>query len=99
MEPVKYEDKLPESAFTLLRSNGRIIRVDRGESGYTPYRDADGRVVMGNDQVVNALNEDMGVTIEQRFAMDHGSMFGWDTPGSNPEHNANVRLAADQRAS
>lgn len=68
---------LPEFSFHTLETTGETIMIRLGEKGYYPQdelknRDAD------------ELNEVYEVTKGQAEAMYAGSMFGWDTPASNP---------------
>lgn len=74
---------LPEKCFSILPSSGEIIIIKRGEKGYFPCSygsDSPGH----NLRTVNHLNEQMGVTPQQRAAMDAGSMFGWTVPAADP---------------
>jgi len=54
-----------------------VICIHRGEMGYTPiYTKA----------TADELNAARGVTEAQAEAMLMGSMFGWDTPGADPNN-------------
>lgn len=73
--------KLPEKAF---RTNddrspkaAPIIAIKRGESGYYPI------FARATADELNAME---GVTKEQAEAMYNGSLFGWDTPGADPDY-------------
>lgn len=79
--------KLPRHAFVdNLRPDGQrrfptcdapVINVTRGEPGYDPIYTP-----------LNAkeLNDSIGVTPAHREALLHGSMFGFHTPGADPDH-------------
>ena len=73
---------LPDHCFSFLESTGEIIRIDKGERGYTPT----GKFAESGTprEGVNALNKAIGVTRAQEEAMVVGSMFGWDKPGADP---------------
>ena len=66
-------------------SNGELICIKRGETGYYPS-DWDTGDKEGNVELADELNEDLGVTPIQRQAMEIGSMAGWDVPGADPKH-------------
>ena len=75
-------DGLPELCFTTLPSTGELICIKRGELGYYPSSwNTDDR--QRNEELANYNNERLGVTVEQRKAMEAGSMDGWDCPGAD----------------
>jgi hypothetical protein len=87
--------KLPDQCYTVVPGNERgkrigIVRV--GESGYyartepAPLWD---RPLEEVEKFVDSLNAEDGVTVAQRKAMEHGSMFGWETASANPDHRIN----------
>ena len=72
---------LPERCYSTLPSNGQLIRIVRGQSGFqkcdsSPYREM-------NEKVAAELNERLRVTPQQEAAMLGGSMFGWATPAAH----------------
>lgn len=84
--------KLPEMAYaknTLHCSGPRgeppVICVKRGESAY---------YAIYTTRTAEELNGELGVTPEQAAAMVHGSLFGWDTPGADPDHELHKKTAA-----
>lgn len=79
----KLAEGLPEMCFSILKSTGEIICIKRGKSGYYPS-DWNGPDPELNAIKTNELNDQLGVTPEQRQAMEIGSMFGWDVPGADP---------------
>lgn len=72
-------EKLPEYCYGTLPSTGDIIIVKRGESGYYP-------ISVNSQKQADSLNAAIGVTRAQAEAMMYGSMFGWDTPASDPDY-------------
>ena len=68
---------LPDFCFAALPSTGQPIVIDRGTSGYTG---------LSGTYDIDAENKKLGVTAGQRDAMFTGSMFGWKTPGADPEN-------------
>ncbi len=79
----KYAEGLPEMCFSTLRTTGDLICIKRGETGYYPsdWNTGDKK---RNVELANDLNEQLGVTMQQRKAMEAGSMFGWNVPGADP---------------
>lgn len=81
----KLAEGLPDVCFSTLKTTGELICVKKGESGYyhsehsTPDKER-------NVELADELNENLGVTPEQRQAMEVGSMFGWDVPGADPSN-------------
>ena len=75
-------DGLPELCFTTLPSTGELICIKRGELGYYPSSwNANDK--QRNEELADYNNERLGVTAEQRKAMEAGSMGGWDCPGAD----------------
>lgn len=81
-----YLAKLPESCLAYLPHNRKPIMITRGESGYR----------LLNEELSDVLpeehNEYYGITRAQVNAMLHGSMFGWYTPGADPDCDLNQRI-------
>lgn len=75
---------LPELCFSTLLTTGQLICIKRGETGYYPS-DWDTGDKEKNVELADQLNEEMGVTMWQRKAMEVGSMCGWDVPGADPK--------------
>ncbi len=79
----KYAEGLPEMCFSTLLTTGDLICIKRGETGYYPS-DWDTGDKERNVELADELNEQLGVTMWQRKAMEVGSMCGWDVPGADP---------------
>ena len=71
----KVAEGLPELCFSTLASNGQLICIRRGESGYYPSQWDTGDKER-NVELADELNERRGVTPAQRQAMEIGSMAG-----------------------
>ena len=80
----KLAEGLPEMCFSTLKTTGDLICIKRDESGYYPS-DWSTHDKERNAELANELNEQLGVTVEQRKAMEAGSMFGWDCPAADPK--------------
>ena len=79
----KLAEGLPELCFSTLASTGELICIKRGESGYYPS-DWNTNDPAQNQELADYNNERLGVTQEQRLAMECGSMHGWGVPGADP---------------
>lgn len=79
----KLASGLPELCFSVLHTTGQLICIKRGESGYYPS-DWSTDDKERNIELADFNNEKLGVTPEQRQAMEVGSMVGWDVPGADP---------------
>ena len=81
----KLADGLPELCFSTLPGTGELICIKRGESGYYPS-DWSTDAPAQNRELADYNNERLGVTQEQRLAMECGSMHGWGVPGADPSY-------------
>lgn len=72
--------KLPDLCYSVSLIDGITIVLKKGETGYYDT----GYGVQGED-AVNRLNERLGVTRQQRAAMELGSIAGFHAPGANPD--------------
>ena len=79
------QHKLPEMCYSTVPSNGELIILKAGESGFyntnwsthSPQK---------NREIANTENAAAGITKAQEQAMLAGSMFGWDVPAAKPWH-------------
>ena len=80
----QFAGKLPELCYSTLPSDGSLIFLKRGESGYfqTEWNQDDPEK---NRRLADYLNQKRGVSKAQEEAMSFGSMFGWDKPGADPK--------------
>lgn len=82
-EPMR-RNELPETCFSILPSSGQLIIIRCGERGYYPSEwDTEKREE--NREIASSHNARRGITDIQEAAMLAGSMFGWNTPGANPQ--------------
>ena len=82
-EPMR-RNELPETCFSILPSSGQLIIIRFGEHGYYPSEwDTGSREE--NREIASSHNARRGITDIQEAAMLAGSMFGWNTPGANPQ--------------
>ncbi len=79
-----YRNELPDTCFSVLPSTGQLIIIKNGESGYYPSEWDTGNREENRD-IASSHNESRGISDIQESAMLAGSMFGWDTPGANPQ--------------
>ena len=79
-----FRNDLPETCFSVLPSSGQLIIIWCGEHGYYPSEwDTGSREE--NREIASSHNARRGITDIQEAAMLAGSMFGWNTPGANPQ--------------
>ena len=75
---------LPEACLSTMPGTGELIVLKRGETGY--YRSEwNTRDAERNRQIADDHNRARGLTPAQVEAMRVGSMFGFATPGANPQ--------------
>lgn len=72
--------KLPELCYAVHIENGHTVVLKRGEVGYFDT----GYGPQGQD-IVDRLNERLGVTKAQAAAMELGSIAGFHAPGADPD--------------
>lgn len=75
-------DKLPPIAAVRHNVDHSVVLVKRGEQGYFPAPDI---------KDPEAWNKAAGVTNQQAAAMFMGSMFGFHTPGADPDRYDEAR--------
>ena|ERR1700748_2769633 len=70
---------LPAKCFGILPIDNSIIIIKAGEMGYYPTAQPPIQLTFPKtiEDFVNEINLEDGITIQQRKAMEHGSLFGW----------------------
>ena len=77
-------NELPDFCLSTLPSTGQLIILKRGERGYYAS-DWDTRKREENQNIAREPNRRRGISDIQEAAMRAGSMFGWHTPGADPQ--------------
>ncbi|MGN1051558.1 MAG: hypothetical protein ACI4QE_04590, partial [Acutalibacteraceae bacterium] len=81
---IPLRSSLPERCYNVLPSDGRLIIITKGESGYTDVNDSN-NTPEKNKELADGHNSEMGVTKAQAEAMLGGITNGWQTPSANPQ--------------
>ena len=79
----KLAEGLPDLCFSTLPTTGELVCIKKGESGYY-QSDWNTDDPVRNEEIANYNNERLGVTREQRLAMECGSINGWKHPEADP---------------
>ena len=79
----KFAERLPELCYSTLPSDGSLILLKRGESGYF-QTEWNQNKPENNRRLADHLNRQRGISKAQEEAMSFGSLFGWDKPGADP---------------
>lgn len=76
-----------KTCYTNIRSRNMIGIIKEGESGYYPTDIAECNRLKPSeiDAFVDELNAKIDITKGERQRMEIGSMFGWETPGAQPD--------------
>ena len=82
-------EKLPDICYGVLPIEPKIILLKAGERGYYESHTPTFKSRAKAEDYCNYLNSQIGVTFNQRKAMEHGSLWGFDTPAANPDNKIN----------
>ncbi len=90
----EFAHRLPDRCLSVLPSDGSVICITKGESGYrlSEWNTSDEE---RNRRIADYHNQKRGITQAQEQAMVNGSLFGWDTPAADPRTYEN-KLAGPQ---
>lgn len=88
----------PALCYIVIETNKpgeRVVIVKRGELGYFQTDLDRGGSADDLKQAANELNAKMGVDMIEARAMRLGSMFGWNVPAANSDHQRDAIAEAD----
>ena len=69
---------LPEFCYGVLDTTNEIIIIKQGELGYWKTNWPAAKTKAEADSRADELNSQLDITKKQKYAMERGSMFGWD---------------------
>jgi hypothetical protein len=82
---IPLRSSLPDQCYSVLPSNGEIIIIKKGETGYYSTGKS-GYDRTEAQRIVDENNQIHGVGKAQEAAMLSGSMFGWAAPAADPKN-------------
>ena len=80
---------MKDCCYTYIRTSNIIGVIKQGESGYYKTDLLECNNIKSHDEArifVDELNNNLGLTKGEVKAMEHGSVFGWDTAFANPDN-------------
>lgn len=81
----EFAHKLPDMCWSVNHADGKLICIKKGENGCFPSEWDTGDAER-NRRIADYNNQKRGITFAQERAMVTGSMFGWNSPGADPQH-------------
>ena len=80
---------MKDCCYTYIQTSNIIGIIHKGESGYYKTDILESNGIKTHDEAqsfVDELNEKLNLTKGEVKAMEHGSMFGWETPAADPKN-------------